>query len=104
MSLRGKMTLMFDMHVRVEEREGYFAASTRPFAITAYGNSEDKAERRAVEAVLLLLKKYSKTPDDMSAYLNRMGVKHIMYPEEALGRRHAITRESTKEVRLPVGA
>ncbi len=40
------------------EREGYWAARTTPFAITAYGSSRSGAERRAVEAFNLRVKRH----------------------------------------------
>ncbi len=36
----------------VEERDGYWAARTVPFALTVYGKSAEQAEERALEAVI----------------------------------------------------
>ncbi len=101
---RTRATLSFYINVRVEEREGYFAASTKPFAITVYGDTEGEAEERALEAVNLLLAKYSKSVKVMDSYLNRMDIKHTVYNEEAVERRNFITRESRQEMRLEVPA
>lgn len=99
-----KRTLSFDVEVKVEEREGYFAASTNPFAITAYDDTEGKAEERAVQAVTLLLGKYSSTTEELSNYLNRMGVKHTVRTEELPERRHTIVRECRRELRVEARA
>ena len=45
-----------DVRIKTEQREGYFAARTMPFAITAYGGTEDKAEKRAIMGVEFYLK------------------------------------------------
>lgn len=50
-----KTTSGFEFEVTVEQREGYFAARTKPFAITVYGNTAEEAENRAVQAVELKL-------------------------------------------------
>lgn len=61
-------TVRLDIELEVEERgEGYFAALTKPFAITAYGKTATKAEQRALEAVELLL--CAKFGRDFSSYI-----------------------------------
>ena len=67
----------FDVEVTVERREDYFAARTNPFAITAYGRSKGKATERALDAVKFLLRQYSKTQEQLCAYLDRRGVVYI---------------------------
>ena len=42
------------MEIKVELRDGYYAAITNPFALTAYGDTEEQAEKRASCAVDLL--------------------------------------------------
>ncbi len=67
--------LGFNLNVAIERRDGYFAATTKPFAITVYGDSEEEAHKRAIEAVLLLLKKYDKTQIELTEYLKCRGVE-----------------------------
>jgi len=105
---RAKLTLGFELIIEVQQREGYFAARTNPFALTAYGKTEDEAEQRALGAVYFLLKQYPKTPKDLTEYFNKRHVKHTasLEVEGALKRRHVITRECKREmkVEVPVGA
>lgn len=97
-----KRTLSFDVTVKVEEREGYYVASTVPFALTVYGKSEDEAEKRALSAVKLLMSKYKKTHKDMSRYLNRRNVKHVISDEKTPERHWPVVRNCTQELRLEV--
>jgi hypothetical protein len=45
---RGALTLVLD--IKVQQREGYFAARTDPFALIAYWKTEEQAEQRACNA------------------------------------------------------
>ncbi len=92
--------LSFYVDVVVEERENYFAATTKPFAITVYGNSEEEAEEKALKAVGLLLEGYSKPLKKLGDYLSRMGVKHAIAEGGALRRHRPIVRECRREMRL----
>jgi len=95
-------TLGLKVEVLTEEREGYFAASTNPFAITVYGETEDEAEKRALDAVILLLNNYLSTHKQLSDYLNRMGVKHSIVDYKI--NRRQVVRESKREIRLEAPA
>ena len=70
-----KRTYSFDLGIKVEERNGYYAAMTSPFALTAYGDTEEQAEKRAVHAVDLLLDHRAKKVGELGEYLNHRGVK-----------------------------
>jgi hypothetical protein len=99
-----RRSVSFDLEINVEQRENYFAAMTNPFAITAYGDSEDEAEKRALQAVGILLKVRSK---DLSTYLNKLGVKHLTedttLPEPtSFNRPRNIVRECRREMRVEV--
>jgi len=98
--MAGRNVLSLEVRVRVEEREGYYAAPTVPFAITVYGNTEDEAERRALEATEILLRRHSKTTVALSAYLNKMDIKHVVSSEPRPEWRHSIVRECTREMRV----
>ena len=92
--------LRLEVSTKVEEREGYFAAITDPFAVVAYGDTPEKAEKRAFEALDLLLQQHSKTPKEMSAYLTRFGVKHLMVSDVMPERRFKVVRECKREIQL----
>lgn len=44
--------------VTTEKCGDYFAAVTKPFALTGYGDTEEMAEQRALMAVFLLASNY----------------------------------------------
>ena len=56
----------------VRERFDGWAATTTPFKITMYGDTQASARDRAFDAVRELLSRQ----DDASAYLKRRGVEH----------------------------
>jgi len=97
-------TVEFDLSIKTEQCEEYYAAKTNPFAITVYGDSEEEAEERALQAVGLLLKKYSSTSNEMHDFLNHRGVKHILSIEERTGQQRPLVRECKHEMRLEVPA
>jgi len=102
-----KVMLALEINVKVMQREGYYAAKTEPFAITAYGQTEEEAEERAFQAAHLLMEKYSKTPQELSEYLNKRHAKHtVTVVEQDIPRHRQITRECTREMKLlvPAGA
>lgn len=99
-----KTTIKLNMRVETREREGYFASTTKPFAITVYGNKESETEERAIKAVMLLLRQHGKIPHGLSDYLTRRDVKHIMYTEEEPVRTHSVIRTCSKEMKVEVGA
>lgn len=70
-----KPQLAFLLRVKVEKRERYFAAITKPFAITAYGDTAEVAEHRAMKAVSLLLGRHGASYEDASEFLRRRKVK-----------------------------
>ena len=94
-------TLSFDMKVKVEQRKGYFAARTNPFAITVYSDNKNEAEERALHAVKFLLDQHYGTLEDLSSYLNSKGVKHTWGIETEPKPRHLV-RECKQEVRVEV--
>jgi len=102
---RTNAVVSFKLNVTTEEREGYFAATTDPFAITLYGKTEAEAEAKAEPVVRAMLAKYSKQPGGVSAYLNRLGVKHSVrletVPEPTVRRP---VRQCSKDVNLKVAA
>lgn len=71
-------TVRFEWVVTVEERDGYFAASTEPFAVTVYGDTAEAAEERALRAVTMMLKKHTTEPGGLHQYLNKVGVMHVV--------------------------
>ncbi|MDO8749893.1 MAG: hypothetical protein Q7K03_01940 [Dehalococcoidia bacterium] len=64
-----------DVELQVSKRDGYWAATTNPFNITVYADSSEKAEQRAVSALLSTLQRHE---HEMTEYLTRLGVKHII--------------------------
>ena len=99
-----KHTVSFDLRVQVEERQDYWAARTDPFAITMYGDTGEQAEKRALEAALLLLKKHDA---QLADFLTKHRVHHLVTVEDmphGVGRTPIVTRESINEVRLEVAA
>ena len=70
-----KKMFSFDLDIKVEERDGYYAAVTSPFALTAYGDTEEQAEKRVLRAVDLLLEQRAKKVGELDKYLNHRGVK-----------------------------
>lgn len=98
-----KIILKFDMELETEQREGYFATRAMPFAITAYGDTDEKAEQRAIQAAFLLLDQYSATPSKMSDFLNHRGVKHVIHEEvKGVRQRPPVVRSCRKEMRVEV--
>lgn len=96
---KAKGVLAFDLRISVEGRDGYFAAITKPFAITTYGDTAERAEQRALQAVELLLN--SKTDKEKAIdFLNKRGVKHIIYGDGEPERHHPIIRERRQEIRV----
>lgn len=101
-----KVMLELGVNVKVQQREGYFAARTEPFAVTAYGKTEEEAEDRAFQSVLSLLMQYVKTPQEMSDYLNKRRAKHAIYEEaeQTPPRQWQIIRECKRELKMEVPA
>ena len=101
-----KVTLELELNIEVQQREGYFAARTDPFAITAYGKTEEEAEKRAVLLLQSLLEQYSKTLQEMFAYLNKRHAKHsvAVEVEGTIPRQWQITRECKRELKVEVPA
>jgi predicted RNase H-like HicB family nuclease len=102
---RVRTVLRFDLEATIEERDGYFAAFTEPFAVTVYGDTELQVEERAKEAVLLLLRRHSTRPKELSEYLGRLGIKHLLETTQMETKQHhPIVRECKQEVRVEVPA
>ncbi len=76
-----KKTFSFVLEIRVEEYNGYYVATTSPFALTAYGDTENQAEKRAVDAVDLLLDRRLQKVGELDEYLNHRGVKFSVSTE-----------------------
>ena len=64
-----RRTVTLDMEVHVEERDGYWAATTRPFAITVYADTSQGVEERAVDAVRFRLERYSADLSTLTRHL-----------------------------------
>lgn len=77
-----KTILVLKLEVSVDQREGYFAASTKPFAITAYGKSIKKAHKRALLAVKLLFDGYSNGSNGLSDFLNHRDIEYTLRTTE----------------------
>lgn len=97
-------TLSFNVETTTEERDGYFASRTEPFALTAYGKNEEEAERRVKQALLLLLRQYANTPKQLSDYLNQKGVKHVIRTESDSARFPKLVRTYREEMMVKVPA
>lgn len=99
-----KQVLSFSVDVRVEEREGYFAATTTPFAITTYGKTDEEAEKRALKAINLSLDRHSKSLDELSNYLNHLSVQHSVHVQGSMEFRRPIVRECRREMHIEARA
>lgn len=75
MKMQGKV-LGVNVGVETKKRKGYFAARTKPFALTAYAKTELEVEERAFKMVKLLLGQYSRTPDELQDYLISKGIRN----------------------------
>ena len=105
MSQEKGMLLRFTLEVSVEKREDCFAAVTKPFSITAYGDTAEEAERRAFQAVDMLLAHHYKTPKQMSTYLTHRNVKHVLTAQAVRGKPPTLVRRCSQEMEMePVGA
>ncbi len=96
-----KKVLSWELGVSVEEREDCYAATTRPFSITAYGKTDEEAEERALSAIKLLLESHAETYETLVDFLNRMGIKYSEQTE-VIERRNTIVRECRREMRSEV--
>ncbi|MFC1916583.1 hypothetical protein ACFLX1_00395 [Chloroflexota bacterium] len=76
-----KKTFTFNLEIKVEGRDGYYAAITNPFALTAYGDTEEQAEKRAVCAVDLLLDNRVQKAGELDKYLKHRNVKYSVSTE-----------------------
>lgn len=45
-----------NVEIKTEQREGYFAARTNPFALTVYAKTEHEVEERAIKAIGILFR------------------------------------------------
>ena len=45
-----------DIEIKTEQRDGYFASRTKPFAITAYGKTKGESQEQALLGIELYLK------------------------------------------------
>jgi len=89
----------FLLKVKVEQRERYFAAITTPFAITAYGQTAEESEHRAVKAVMLLLNRHPLTTEESREFLRHRKVKLIEI-KEPTENNHPVVSECSREMRL----
>ena len=73
----GGSHLTLEVNVRVEAREGHWAAILEQFPITVYGDSEQAAEQRALDALTLLLSRHAESAATLANYLTTRGVAHV---------------------------
>ena len=97
--------LTLDVNVRVEVREGHWAALVEQFPITVYGDSQLNAENRAIEALMLLLSQHAQSAETISTYLTARGVSHFVSAAPVMGGtfRPHIVAQSQRRVTVPVG-
>lgn len=97
--------LTLDVNVRVEAREGHWAAAVEQFPITVYGDSQSSAENRAVEALMLLLSHHAQSGETLSTYLTARGVSHFMTATPVMGERFRpqVVAQSQRRLTVPVG-
>ena len=103
--VRKVVVLSVDVSVKTEERNGYFASTTTPFGITAYGKTADEAEKRAWEGANILVGKHTETPEVATKYLNRLHVKHSLVMgemPETVPETHRVIRECRRELSVEV--
>jgi hypothetical protein len=103
MTDRGHLTL--NVNVRVEAREGHWAAVVEQFPVTVYGDSQSKAEERAIEALALLLSHHAESAAELSKYLTMRGVAHFVEstPTVPGAFRPHVVAQSQRRVTVPVG-
>ncbi len=89
----------FELKVKVEKRDGYFAAITKPFAITAYGNTAEEAESKACKAVLVLLDRHPLSDATSFEFLKKRKVK-LKELKEPTDHDYPIVSECSREMRL----
>jgi hypothetical protein len=93
----GHLTL--EVNVRVEAREGHWAATVEQFPVTVYGDSQQAAENRALEALTMLLGRHMESPEVLSNYLSARGVLHFIEPAHLGG----AVQSYRRKLRVPVG-
>jgi len=103
MGSEGRLTL--DVNVRVEAREGHWAASMEQFPIMVYGDSPQSAEHRALDALMMMLTKYAGSASTLSEYLTARGVSHVTIATPVIdsGFRPYVVAQSHHRVSVPVG-
>lgn len=77
MSVRGELTVTFDVKVSLEDRNDYWAARIEPLGMIVYGQSRHEVEERADSGVRFFLEN---TPD-IRVYLDYHGVAYHVRPE-----------------------
>ena len=89
MAKSGKV-LSFQMDIKVEQREGYWAARTDPLAITVYGKTESSALARARKAVDMLLADVIER-GALKEFLQKRQVHHFIGDEPPRTRHETVT-------------
>jgi hypothetical protein len=97
--------LTLEVNVRVEAREGHWAATMERFPITVYGDSQLAAEGRVLEALQLLLLRHAHSAESLSKYLTARGVSHVVEatPIAGVNPRPYVVAQSHRRVTVPVG-
>ena len=99
MTSKKMVTIHFTAQVTSQQRENYWAAYVEPFAMTAYGETREDAERRLKEGVDFFMK----NAPDLRKYLDSHGVPHYVTEDDA----HLPVRQTlpvTARVETPVYA
>ena len=96
MLIEGDLTVA--VNVEVQYREGYVAARISGLPILVYGDTEEDAEKRALEGMSLLLQRNMSTPDALKQYLERRGLQYTL-ETRAVGTMFS----SPRKVRVPLG-
>lgn len=94
-----RVGVMYTIETSITQEGDYFVAVTNPFHLTVYADTEEDAEKRANEAVDMLLERYQETPDIFTDYLNKRGVKHIVFTDKQGELRPTVRRPKYKCIR-----
>ena len=95
MLIQGDLTVTVNVEVRY--REGYVAARISGLPMIVYGDSEEDAEKRALEGMVLLLQRNMSSPEALQQYLERRGLEYTL-ETRAVG----TTLSSPRKVRVPL--
>ena len=79
MATKQTVTIHFNAQITLEQRESYWAAYIEPFAMTAYGQTREEAERRAEEGLDFCVR----NSPDLRKYLDFHGVPHFVTEDDS---------------------